>query len=139
MSEKLTYTGRVKDGAAILPRAKMRAEIARLFEGKDIEITIQRRKRHRSNPQNAFYWAVVVPMVQMGIKDLGEYYDATEVHDLLRMKFLEVVKIDGTTGEELYRTIRSTSSLTTVEFIEYLEKCSQWAAEWLGITIPEPQ
>ena len=139
MTEQLTYAGTVENGTAILPRAKMRAEIARLFEGKDIEVRIQKRKKHRTNPQNAYYWGVVVPLIQEAIKDLGDVWEAQKVHDLLRLKFLEVVKIDEETGEELLRTIRSTTELSTVEFIEYIDQCRQWAAEFLWVNIPDPQ
>ena len=57
---KLTYFGRVTDDGEIkLPGAKMRKE-AQYFAGKEIEVTIQRKKRKRSDPQNRYYWGVVV-------------------------------------------------------------------------------
>ena len=33
-------------------------------EGKDITITIQRTRKRRSNNQNAYYWGVIVPLIE---------------------------------------------------------------------------
>lgn len=139
MEEKLTYTGRVdENGKAILPAAKMRQEIARLFAGKEIEVRIMRRRKHRSDNQNRYYWGVVVPMIQAGIKDMGDVAGTDEVHELLKARFLGRDKIDQGTGEFLYRLPGSTASLSTVEFLEYIAHCQQFAAEYLGVIIPDP-
>lgn len=140
MIEKLKYTGAVDESGALkLPGAKIRADVARLFRGKEVEITIQRRRKHRSAPQNRFYWGVVVPMVQAGIKDLGDELTTEQVHELLKIRHLKETKIDKDTGELLYEFVRSTAALSTGEFMEYIERCAQFAAEYLGVVIPQPE
>lgn len=138
MSEKLTYTGRVENNRLILPGAKMRKEIAQAFAGKEIEVQVQRKRKHRSNLQNSFYWGVVVPMVQAGIKELGDMVTTEQVHEFLKMRFLKRQRIDEQTGEVIYEYAQSTAALTTVEFMEYISHCQQFAAEYLGVTVPDP-
>lgn len=117
----------------------MRKEAA-AFAGKEIEVTIRRKRKHRSDPQNRYYWGVVVEMIRMGIKQLGDDVDSESVHEFLKLRFLPVrEKIDENTGEVIYRLPASTASLSTVEFLEYVEKCCQFAAEYLGVNIPLPQ
>lgn len=127
-----------ESGQIILPGAKIRKE-AQAFAGKKIEVTIRKKRKHRSGAQNSFYWGVVVEMVRIGLNDLGEAFTAEEVHDILKCKFLKRQKIDETTGELLFEYLGSTAKLTTVEFMTYIEECSRFAAEFLGVAIPEPQ
>ena len=137
---KLTYFGRVTDDGEIkLPGAKMRKE-AQHFAGKEIEVTIQRKKRKRTDPQNRYYWGVVVEMIRAGIKDMtADALTADQVHELLKLKFNRVQKVDEDTGEVLYEYTGSTAKMKTVEFMEYIEKCCQFAAEYLGVEIPLPE
>jgi hypothetical protein len=54
--DKLTYHGSVaKDGVINLPR-KMRAELATAFQGKEIVVTVERRRKKRSDALNRYYW-----------------------------------------------------------------------------------
>lgn len=138
MSESLTYPGRVEKGQIKLPGAKMRTEITALFEGRDIEVIVRRKKKHRSSPQNRFYWAVVVPMVRAGLKEIGEILSLEQVHELLKFRHIREQRIDENTGEVAFEYTRSTAELTTVEFAEYIERCAQFAAEYLRVTIPDP-
>ena len=136
---KLTYYGRVEqDGTLKLPGWKIRKEV-REFAGKEIEVTIRRKRKHRSDPQNRYYWGVVVEMIRAGMKDMGDELTPDQVHEFLKWRFLRVQKIDETTGELLYEYAGSTTKLGTVEFSEYVEKCCQFAAEYLGVSIPLPE
>lgn len=117
----------------------MRQEAA-VFAGKEIEVTIQKKKRSRSSEQNRYYWGVVVEMIRMGIKDLGDEADAEQVHEFLKDRFLPSrERIDEITGELIYRLPASTTALSTIQFSEYVEKCCQFAAEYLGVSIPMPE
>lgn len=121
-----------------MPGAKMRKELA-VFAGKEIEAVFTRKKKHRSDPQNRYYWGVVVEMVRVGMKDIGDILDKDQVHELLRYRFLKRRTIDENTGELMYEYAESTASLGTIEFSEYIEKCCQFAAEFLGVEIPLPE
>ena len=99
------------------------------FRGKTVEITIDERKKRRSNQSNAYYWGVVIKMIAdtCGYRTSEEY---AGIHSELKQKFLPKA------GR--LQIAKSTSSLNTVEFSEYIEKVRQWAAEELGIYIPDP-
>ena len=136
---KLTYYGRVTEsGEMKLPGAKMRKE-AQAFAGKEIEVTIQRKKKHRSDPQNRYYWGVVVEMIRAGMKDMGDAVTTEQVHEFLKWRFLRVQKIDENTGEVLYEYAGNTRKLGTIAFSEYVEHCCKFAGEYLGVEIPLPQ
>lgn len=138
METKLIYDGRVVDGELKLPGAKMRKEIAQAFEGKYITVSVERKKKHRSSPQNRYYWGVVVEMIRAGMKDMGDIVQPDQVHEFLKHRFLKVQRIDPDTAELLYEFSESTADLTTVKFGEYVDQCCQFAAEFLGVAIPSP-
>lgn len=135
----LTYYGRVEqDGTLKLPGAKIRREVAE-FAGKEIEVTFRRKRKHRSDPQNRYYWGVVVEMIRAGMKEMGDTVTPDQVHEFLKWRFLRVQKADESTGEVLYEYAGSTADLGTIQFSEYVERCCQFAAEFLGVSIPLPQ
>lgn len=135
---KLTYHGRVDGGKLILPGHKIRLE-AKVFDGKEIELTIRKKRKRRSDPQNRYYFGVVVEMVRIGLKDMtGEIFNSDEAHDFLKMRFLKRPLAD-TNGEQIGEKVLSTTKLDTIEFSEYIEQCCAFAAEYLGISIPPPE
>ena len=96
------------------------------LEGKDVEIIVRKRKKNRSIPQNNYYFGVVVaiPAEHFG-------YTPDEMHESFKWMFLR------RHAEGKPETVRSTTSLTTVEFTSYVEQCRQWCAE-NKIYIPDP-
>jgi len=97
-------------------------------EGDLVEITVRRKSKARSKRQNAYYWGVVIPLIET-----ATYQDRESVHRALAAKFLSVhddwFDVD---------VVRSTTSLTTVEFEEYLRRVREWASEEMGCYIPLP-
>ena len=84
----------------------------------------------RSNPQNRYYWGVVVDILS---NELG--YTPEETHEILRQMFLTnrvMVK------DAFFNIPKSTTILTTVEMENYLTKIREWASISCGISIPEP-
>jgi len=141
---KLTYFGTVKNGQINLPK-RVGKEVKQAFEGKPIEVTFQRKRKRRSDQQNRYYWGVVIPLIVEAFIDLGhdeltlgnsESHEA--IHAMLKRRFLP----DGITLEDrqgnVYELDPSTTKTTTVEFTEYIERTQVWAAECLGINIPDP-
>ena len=139
MEPKLTYTGKVLDSGEIkVHRAKeMRELIAYNFAGKDIEITIQRKRRRRTVQMNSYYWGVMVPLVASGLQDAGYRVDRESTHEFLKSTFNKKEIVNEDTGEILH-TIGSTSQMSTVEMMEYFAEITQWSAEFLNIEIPLP-
>lgn len=145
METTLTYFGKVtKEGRLELPRKRIAKEV-QYFAGKDVEVIIRRKKRRRSNEQNGYYWAIMVPMIVDALIDLGHNdlqsgnKDSHEmIHEFLKGRFLnnglEVSDIQG----EVITLPPSTKRLSTVEFMDYKDNIQRWAAEFLGISIPDP-
>lgn len=112
------------------------------FEGKNIEVEVNEYHLPRSNPQNAYYWGVVVNLTTLAINDLGNEFTEEQTHDLFKQLFLSEKKTlaNKGTGEVLIEKefTKSTASLNTKEFEVYLSKCKQWCAETLDLEIPDP-
>ena len=81
----------------------------------------------RSNPQNRWYWGVCIDLIS---EHTG--FTPEEVHEILKHKFLTPKSL---MGEQIYP---STTSLTTVEFKNYMEKIQRWASMELSVVIPDP-
>lgn len=128
MISKLHH-GRVKGG-------KFKPEDPKLFltafyphEGKEVEVTVNRKRKHRSTLQNAYYYGVIVKMVA---ELTGETPKRT--HQYLADMFLqEVSKIDDSK-----MITKSTEELSTVEFEIYTEDCRMWASQFLNLYVPNP-
>lgn len=114
----------------------MIAEWCRKHSGKTIVLKLEVKRKKRSNMQNAFYHGICVPMVQQGMYELGTEMSLQETHEFLKIEFnyKEVPSLHG----ELMKVPRSTTELTTVEFMVYIEKIQRFASEYLGIVIPDP-
>ena len=84
----------------------------------------------RSNQQNKYYFAVVLPLI-------GETtgYSDDEVHEIMKVMFLsKPIRIGGSKLE----IPRSTTTLTTIEMESYLSNIREWASIELGCSIPTP-
>lgn len=105
--------------------------------GKEIRIRFTRRYKQRSSPQNRYYWGVVIKEITIRLRELGyQWIEDEEVHTMMKLKFNheDVVSEQG----ELLELPKSTTSMTTVEFMEYMDRIRQWAAGFLDINIPAP-
>jgi len=102
-------------------------------------VSIDIRKKARSIRQNAYYHGICVPLVREGLQEVG-YEDIRtneQAHEVLKMLFLKKQVVVKGTGECL-EYMRSTTDLSTIEFMEYIERIIQFGAEDLGIRIPYP-
>lgn len=106
--------------------------------GKYVVLTVEIESKKRSCQQNNYYHGVVVALIQEALmNEWGELLTKAEVHELLKQhcNWKEVVNED--TGESL-KIAQSTADLSTGEFENYLERCRQFAAEYLGVSVPLP-
>jgi len=90
--------------------------------------TYDKRKPKRSLSINRYYWGVVLPMIE---NETG--HTKEELHSLFKSMFL-VVEIRKVLGKDV-RIVRSTTDLTTGEFMQYLDRI---AAE-VNIELPNPE
>ncbi|MCR4307535.1 MAG: hypothetical protein NUV80_03170 [Candidatus Berkelbacteria bacterium] len=98
------------------------------LEGQAVEIVVRKKRKQRSIPQNKFYWGIIVEM-------LSDFtgYNREEMHEALKQKFLGAEP----DAHGLVK-IKSTTVLTTDEFVNYTNRVVMWAAQSLGVYIPPP-
>ncbi len=94
---------------------------------KKYEISINLQREKRSVSQNALYWLWIACICE----DTGNSKEM--VHRELRMKFLP--HFSGKLGIEP----TSTTTLDTLQMKKYLDEVNLWAAEYLGIVLPDPE
>lgn len=124
---KIKFVGTIKDGRIKLKHADVFNRIVAGYEpGTEVALTIDKNRGTRSENENKYYWAVVV-------KTLADHlgFFPEEMHDALKMKFL-------LKESKPIPTTRSTASLDTKEFEDFLEKVRMWASSELEVKIPLP-
>lgn len=110
------------------------------FEGKNITLTIEQTKSKRSNPQNKYYWGLVIPLIKEGLyNNYGQVFNTETIHYyLLSARFAPVnTLINEDTGEVIDIKIR-TSEMSKTQFSDYILEIQKFAAEFLNIEIPLP-
>ena len=132
----VVVTGYVRRGHLEIRRRKdLSATLTRMRDG-EVLITITPIKATRSQLQNRYYWGVIVEL-------LSEHtgYTPDEIHELLKAKFipkrLALADLNGVITSE-YVIGASTTKLDTQEFSDYCESIRRWAADTLGVYIPDP-
>ena len=133
IAQKITIRG----GKLVLPhRSQLISDIAK-FEDGDYVLTIEKKKKKRSLSQNAYYWGVVVPLVKKGLNDVGYRMTTETTHDYLKTNF-NIIEIANEINGEIISFIGSTTEMSTSQMMDYFAKITEWAAEFLGVQIPEP-
>jgi hypothetical protein len=108
------------------------------FEGKQIVIKIEKAKKKRSTQQNRFYYGVIIPIVQNCLKEAGHIMTNESTHDLIKLKFLkEALFVNEETGEVIER-IKSTTELSTSQFMDLLAEINNFTFEYFGVSLPSP-
>jgi hypothetical protein len=135
---KLKLTSIIRNGKLNLDAGRQLKNFLALNEDNTVIITFEKLSKKRSNAQNSFYWAIVVPMVREGIGYLyGEDVGIEKSHELLKNEFLFNELVNEVSGE-IIRLPKSTTELTTIEWELFIEQVRAWASEMLSITIPLP-
>lgn len=112
--------------------------------GKDVELSVKIARKTRSSEQNRYLWGVVYEHILRGLIEAG--YDVPDseegkeiVHNFCKERFLPKIEIEKKEQPENFFTITgSTTNLDTAAFFDYTEKIIHFAAEYLGVAIPEP-
>ena len=102
------------------------------------KIEIKRHRDLRSGQQNRYLFGVVYAAFVDFRQEQGEDFTVKEAHQFFSLKFLRRPVVDLRTGEVLGQTRRSTASLDTAEFSEYLELIIAWLSDY-GIEVPMPE
>lgn len=96
---------------------------------KSIELVLRHVKKRRTLDQNALYWQ----WCNLIANGVGE--DKDSIHAAMGRMFLpcRLSRIDKTP------VAISTTSLSTKEMSEYMEKMQAWALQYLNMTLPTPE
>lgn len=127
MAIKRKFFGAVNRGKIIFDNIRLLKEVLFTLEGKEIELTIDKKRKKRTLPQNDFYFGVVVEILR---QELG--YGKEEMHEALKCEFL----MDYS---KALPYPRSTTTLSTEEFWAYIEEIQRWASDFHSIDIPDPE
>ena len=104
--------------------------------GKTVRLRLKAQGKKRSTEQNAYYWSVVVSKIKDRLLELGNEVSADDVHELLKSRF-NAKEIDLGNGHAI-DIPGSTTDMSTVDFMTYIERIQRFAAELLDIYIPDP-
>ncbi len=135
--QKISVPGRIDEQYRLVAEnATLLNKFLKAHGNHSIRITIELFGNHRSTPQNRYYWGVLVFMIKERFKELGHDLSSDNVHDFLKKEFnyTEVL----TNNDYFLKVPQSTSNMSTVSFIEYVEKIRFFAAHVLEIDIPDP-
>lgn len=102
-----------------------------------VVLTVEEFKDKRSSQANRYYWGVVVELIHRALKESGIDASREGTHELLKFRFLKEDHPIGKDGEFI-TTVKSTTELERDEFAAYIERCKQFAAEYLNLNIPDP-
>jgi hypothetical protein len=108
----------------------------RRWEGKELDVRIEPHKDGRSQKQNRWYWGQVLGLVS---EHTG--YTPEELHEYFKSRFIpKRIALSDDNGVVVDdRVIGGSSAKLDVEaFAHYCECIRQFAAEDLGVVIPDP-
>jgi hypothetical protein len=105
------------------------------FPACDVVIIIKPRAK-RSSEQNRYYWGVVVHEITVRLRELGNEVTPEMVHEFLKGKFNKTTVYAK--DDEFIEMAQSTTELNKEEFSAYVEQIKRWAADIIGIYIPDP-
>lgn len=126
--DRLQYPARLVAGGEVIPNnPRIRGHLA-FYDPCEVIVHIERRRRGRSKEQNAYYWAVVLPEISAHTG-----YTPEELHEIFKTRYLARKRVWR--GGEI-TTVKSTTTLTTNEFAEFLTDVIVEARD-LGIDVPE--
>ena len=135
----MKYTGLVnEEGILKIVNRKQFDSDLKEFAGKYVFVEVTRKRSTRSDNQNRYYWSGVIPMVRLGLKDLGYKLSIEDTHLFLRNKFLLEEMVNGD-GELIGSRVKSTTELNKMQFGDYISEIQQFSAEYLGVVIPDPE
>ena len=106
------------------------AEYLSCLPDKVFDVTIKVHREKRSNPQNAWYWTIV------GIVAKETDNDKDTIHRFFKKEFIGYdVKM---VGDKKIAIVRSSATLDTEEFSDFISKVEAFCANELGLQLPDP-
>ena len=131
MGGTLTGTGLALDDRDEFVRAMRRA--AQCLR---VTVTVEEEKDRRSLAANRYLWGVVYLWIEKETGQPKELTHAEMCERFLKRQIHYTEKATGLIVEKWF--VGGTSGLTVKAFYEFVENVRLFAAEWLGIAIPDP-
>lgn len=130
----------VVDGRAKFKNRKLFDYCLKEYEGKQADIVLDAHRKRRSNPQNAYYWSLVLPCALQGFTDAGHSgLTVDDIHEYFKDKYLTKGKdISNPITGEVRTVSKTTTILSTTEMMDYINEIARFCAEMLNVVIPEP-
>lgn len=101
-------------------------------------ISIKKVRKQRSNKQNGYLWGCAYPLLLKGMINVGwEFATIEQIHEFFKGHFTSEQIVNRDTGE-VVEIPSSTSEMDTVTFNTYVDKLREYASEYLGMELPEP-
>lgn len=128
--------GRVEHGKVSFRHPELLWAAVKRWEGKDIDLEIGPHKDSRSLRQNRWYWGQILGLIS---EHTG--YEPEELHEYFKSRFLPkrvaLADCNGVVVDD--KVVGGSSAKLDIEaFGEYCESIRKFAAEELGVVIPDP-
>ena len=104
------------------------------FEQKELSgvFILEKESKKRSSGQNRYLHSILFPQLAEGMsKKTNKTITMEFAKEVVKYKFLQTFTDAGT-------VVMPTSKLNTKQCMEFVEKCQQYGAEMLDISIPSP-
>lgn len=129
------FGGKIEHGELILNNPQLYLAHLNSLNG-EVNVTVKRRIKTRSDKQNRYYWGVVIDILWKHFAldspiEMDEKISPEAWHIGLRNEFLTIASFP-------LRISKSSTSLSTVEFEEYLTQIRTWAQVKFNVYIPLP-
>jgi hypothetical protein len=148
--KKLEYTVIINPDGTWQKNERVREEVRKMFHTEGyttyLTMTFFGADKKRTDDQNAYYWAVVIPMVTAGFilqgneLRIGSNRDYALVHEMMKERFIpegDMVFFDRN-GTKYGLKEKTTTALDTRAFNKYIRDIKSWSFDCLGLDIPEP-
>lgn len=106
------------------------AHIDGLIDGNEYEVSISRKLRLRTVPQNRLYW------LYLSCIEDETGMDKEDLHTHFKQKYLK--QEDLTIGSDTFIKTVTTKKLTTMQFTDYINKIRIFSSSELAIILPDP-
>ncbi len=121
------------DGKAHLDAANGFKAWLKTLANQRVEITVRKQQRKATRKQHGWYRGVALPMIAEEMGHLPYEYPA--VHDMLMREWFGL----KAGKHPKFKIRQSTADMSTVEFTDQMIEMVQiWAAQELGLVIPDP-
>lgn len=134
---KLEHIAVKDDSFRVVNKALLDKELIELPKGR-YRLIIEKYRKKKSNPQLAWLYGQVYPLVLKALNDAGwEFTSIEEVDEYCKSMFASREVLNRHSGEIL-EVPGLKRDMTTMEMMTYVDAIRDWASEYLNVYIPEP-